>query len=181
MAASGVGALGGAVYLAARRSVVGLGTVIAYAAAGMGVALVAFSFSRHLGLSMAVVAFIGLAMIVNFAAANTLLQTLTEERMRGRVMAFFSMAFLGMAPFGNLLAGWLAWGLGGHRGDPVGGASWTILMCGVVCVGVAGYFAVKLPALRKLVRPVYEQKGILPRPVASGLQTATDAVTAPEG
>ena len=144
--------------------------------------MAAFSFSRHLPLSMLIVALIGLAMIINFAAANTLLQTLTEERMRGRVMSFFSMAFLGMAPFGNLLAGWLAWVFGGRRDDPVGGAAWAVLLCGVVCAGAAGAFAVQLPALRKIVRPIYQQKGILPREreVATGLQTATKVVSGPE-
>ena len=154
--------------------------MIAVAAGGMGVSLVAFSLSRNLYLSLAIVPFVGLTMIVNFAAANTVLQTLTEERMRGRVMAFFSMAFLGTAPFGNLLAGYFAWKFGGESDDPVGGAAKTILICGVCCVVAAGAFALKLPALRKLVRPVYRAKGILPGEVAAGLQNATEAMAAPE-
>ncbi len=175
MASSGVGALIGAIYLAARRSVVGLGNVIAMAAGMLGLALVAFSQSRNVWLSLAIVPVAGLAMIVNFAAANTVLQTLTEDHMRGRVMSFFSMAFLGMTPFGNLLAGAAAAHFGGRDGDPLGGAARAIFISGWICVAAGGVFALYLPGLRRIVAPIYRDKGILPRMDGPGLQAVTEA------
>jgi MFS family permease len=172
MGMSASGALVGAIYLAARRSVVGLGRVITIAAALFGTMLIAFSFSAHLWLSLLIVPLGGCAMLINFASANTVLQTLTEDAKRGRVMSFFTMAFVGMTPWGNLLAGtstdWLGHGLLG--------ASRTVRIAGVVCILAAARFALKLPAMRKLVRPLYEEKGILPPTVATGLETATEMV-----
>jgi MFS family permease len=170
MAASGAGALTGAIYLAARRSVVGLGRVIAIAGLLFGGALLAFAASRHLWLSLLIVPFAGFGMLANFASANTLLQTLAEDRMRGRVMSLFTVAFLGMAPFGNLFAGFLA----SHLGGGITGASRAILICGVLVLISAGVFSLMLPRLRKLVRPAYVQKGII-REVAEGLQSAATA------
>jgi MFS family permease len=179
MASSGVGALCGAIYLASRRTVLGLGRVIAVSAGGLGFSLVAFSFSWHLWLSMVFVAAAGLSMIVTFAASNTVLQTLAEEEKRGRVMSFFSMAFLGMAPFGSLLVGEAAARLGRRLANPVLGASWTMRWCGCVCVAAAAAFALGLPRLRKFVRPIYVQRGIIPDAVASGIRTATEAIASP--
>jgi MFS family permease len=116
MAASGLGALVGALQLARRSSVVGLGRVIATAALLFGAALIAFSFARTLPAALLIVPVAGWAMLMTFASANTLLQTVCDERMRGRVMSLFTVAFLGTAPFGNLLAGQLAAWVGAAYG-----------------------------------------------------------------
>ncbi len=170
-AASGAGALCGAIFLASRKTVVGLGRWIAIASTIFGVALVAFSQSRWLWLSLAIVPIAGWGMLVNFASANTILQTLTDDDKRGRVMSFFGVAFVGMTPFGNLLAG-----LAANELTPVGqpqfvGTSRTILIAGIISVLAALSYIRKLPALRRIVRPIYVQKGILPQ-VAQGLQAA---------
>jgi MFS family permease len=171
MASSASGALAGALYLASRRSVVGLGRVIAIAATIFGLMLIAFSLSHHLWLSMLIAPLAGCAMLINFASANTVLQTLVEDEKRGRVMSFFTMAFVGMTPWGNLLAGNAAdW-----FGPGFVGAARTLQIAGALCVIAAISFTLKLPAIRKVVRPIYAEKGILPPPeVAAGLQTATE-------
>ncbi|HWE92510.1 MAG TPA: MFS transporter [Tepidisphaeraceae bacterium] len=179
MGASGLGALIGAIYLASRRSVVGLGRVIAVASCLFGAALIAFSFSRAYWLSLAIVPVGGLGMIICFASANTILQTLTDDHMRGRVMSFFTMAFVGMTPWGNLLAGWAASKLA-TPGTEVVGASRTVMIAGAVVIIASVSFALKLPALRKIVRPLFIQKGILPTELAAGMQSATDVVSTSE-
>ncbi|WPB77075.1 MFS transporter [Archangium violaceum] len=153
MAATGLGALGGAGYLASRSSVRGFGKTIVRAGALFGAGLVAFAVSRWMAVSLVLLVVVGFGMMVMMAASNTLLQTIVEERMRGRVMSFYAMALIGTAPFGSLLAGALA----ARMGAPV-----TIGVGGVVCLGVAGWFGVKLPALRERVRPIYERLGIIP-------------------
>ncbi len=140
MSASGVGALAGAFYLARRRSVHGLGRVIAMAAAGFGLGLVLFSRSTTLWLSMPLLVFTGFSMIVQMAASNTVIQTLVDEDKRGRVMAFYTMAFFGMTPLGSLLAGLFARSLG---------APDTLLVGGVICMIAAAGFARALPAVRR--------------------------------
>jgi MFS family permease len=102
---SGSGALAGALYLASRRTVLGLGRTIVWAAMIFGVGLSGFAFSRLLWLSLLMMLLTGFGMMVQMAASNTILQTIVEEDKRGRVMSFYSMAFLGMSPFGSLLAG----------------------------------------------------------------------------
>ena len=154
LASAGVGALLGSLYLASRRSVVGLGTVIAFACALLGVGLICFGLSRSLWLSMPILVFVGGAMVVQMAACNTLLQTIVDDDKRGRVMSLLTMAFMGMAPFGSLLAGSIA----RYWGAPV-----TMIIAGSGCIIAAGLFALRLPALRPLVRPIYERKGILPK------------------
>jgi MFS family permease len=165
MAMSGVGALAGALFLAARRTVVGLGRVIVIAGIVFGGALVVFAFSRLLWISMMAMVLMGFSMITFFASSNTVLQTVVEDRMRGRVMSFFGMAFMGMMPFGSLLSGWLA-----HRVGP----DWTVALCGLAAAGACGFFAIKLPALRRLVRPIYVQKGIIIEEVATGVNVASE-------
>ena len=161
MGATGVGALGGAVYLASRRSVLGLGRVIASAAVLFGCGLIAFSFSRHVGLSLALMVVTGTGFMVQMASSNTVLQTLVREDMRGRVMAFYTMAFMGTAPFGSLLAGGLASRIG---------APHTILVGGLACIAGGLVFARHLPRLRALTRPIYVERGIVPE-AAQGLSS----------
>ncbi len=113
----------------------------------------------------------GFGMMVQMAASNTILQTIVDEDKRGRVMSFYSMAFLGMAPFGSLFAGGLAHALN---------AQGTVLIGGVACLLGGLLFAVQLPRLRQWVRPVYARLGILPE-VAAGMQSATELTKPPEG
>ena len=170
MGASGVGALGGAVFLAARRSVLGLGRVVPIAATLFGSGLIAFGFSRMLWLSLVLMLFVGGAMMVQMAATNTILQTIVDDDKRGRVMSFYSMAFMGMAPFGSLLAGGLATKIGAPR---------TVILTGTICIAAAAWFATRLTEIRKAIRPIYAGLGILPE-LARGIQTATALQTPPE-
>ena len=163
MAATGVGALAGALYLAARSTVLGLGRVIMWATLAFGVSLVAFSASRSLWLSMSVLTIVGAGFMIQLAATNTVLQTLVEERFRGRVMAFYTMAVLGTAPIGSLIAGMIA----SRLGAPI-----TIATGGLLCVFSGAWFASQLPTLRRHVRPIYVERGIITVPaVDSGTKT----------
>jgi MFS family permease len=152
MTASGLGALAGALYLASRSSVIGLGRAMVLATMAFGVGLIGFSQSRVLWLSLLLLPIVGGGMMVETASTNTILQTIVEEEMRGRVMSFYTMAFLGTAPLGSLLAGVAA--------DRIG-APMTVLFGGVACVAAGGWFALRLPAIRTVLRPIYLEKGIL--------------------
>ena len=123
LAASGVGALLGSTYLASRKETVGLGKVIAGGIAFFGTGLILFSFSRALWWSMILMVCVGFSMIVQMASSNTLLQTMVEDDKRGRVMSFFTMAFMGMMPFGSLCAGGLAYWIGAPMTLFIGGAA----------------------------------------------------------
>ena len=162
MGATGVGALSGAVYLASRRSVLGLGRVIASAAVVFGCGLIAFSFSRTFALSVILLVVVGVGFMVQLASSNTIIQTIVRDDMRGRVMAFYTMAFMGTAPFGSLMAGVLASRIGAPR---------TILAGGIACIAGGLVFRRQLPRLRALVAPIYVERGILPE-IASGLSEA---------
>jgi len=170
MSASGAGALTGAVYLAARKTVVGLGRQIAIASGVLGIGLIAFSLSRSLFLSTAFLFFIGFGMIVHAASSNTVLQMIVDDDKRGRVMSFYAMAFMGMMPFGSLLAGTLASRIG---------APATMLTGGLLCMTGSLAFATGLPYLRNAIRPIYRKKGILPE-VASGIETVDEMLIPPE-
>ncbi|MGA7800302.1 MAG: MFS transporter [Gammaproteobacteria bacterium] len=163
MGAMGIGALAAALYLASRRTVIGLGRLIPLAAGTFGISLVALGLSRSLPLSLALMLLTGVGFMIHMASSNTVIQTLVREEMRGRVMALYTMAFMGMAPFGSLLAGAVASRVGAPQ---------TILGCGVICLMGAAVFCRKLPALREIARPVYVERGILPA-VAKGLGDAT--------
>jgi MFS family permease len=165
MTASGVGAFISAVFLASRKSVLGLGRIILIASVLFGIALITFSLSHILWLSMVTLCIAGFAAITQVAACNTILQTITDDDKRGRVMSFYTMSFMGMAPFGNLLAGALA----GHIGAP-----YTIMIGGISCLAGSLFFFLKLPAIRGMIRPLYMKMGIIPE-VAKGIQTATEA------
>jgi predicted MFS family arabinose efflux permease len=167
--ASGIGALGGTLYLASRRSVRGLGNVIAVSAGLFGISLLAFSVSRVLWISLLLMLLTGFGMVLQFAASNTVLQTIVDDDKRGRVMSLFTMAFAGAAPFGSLLAG----GLASRIGAPA-----TLLLGGVCCISGSLLFARALPSLREMVRPIYARKGIIPEG-ASGLQSATSLTRPP--
>ncbi len=163
MTMAGFGALGGAIFLAARKNVRGLAKIIAWTAGLFGLTLMAFAFSRAYWLSMGILLVSGFGMMVHMAACNTILQTIVEEDKRGRIMSFYTMAFLGMMPFGSLLAGGLAMWIG---------VSYTLALEGFFCVLGAFYFASKLPLIRAKIRPIYVEKGIISE-VARGIQVAT--------
>ena len=167
MSAIGLGALGGALYLANRSSVRGLGRVIAVTAVLFGVGLVAVSLSRVLWVSVLCLGVAGFGMMAQMASSNTVLQTIVEDDKRGRVMSIYTMAFVGMAPIGSLLAGVVAERIGAEA---------TIGLGGAVSVCAGAFFALRLPLIRQYIRPIYERLGILPE-VARGLQAATQQIT----
>ena len=156
MAASGLGALAGAIYLANRRNVLGLSKIIACSAALFGIGVIVFSRTSVLIIGLPILLFSGFGMMVQMASSNIILQTIVEEDKRGRVMSFYTMAFMGLAPFGSLLSGFLATRIG---------ADSTLLWGGGFCIIAVTIFALQLPKFRKLVRPVYVQKGIIVEPV----------------
>jgi MFS family permease len=152
MAGSGVGALAGGIYLATRKTVVGLGKLIVLGPTVLGIGLIAFALSRILPIALFTMLFVGLGTIIQIASANTVLQTIVKENMRGRVMSLYTMSFLGTIPFGNLVGGALA----RQMGVPT-----TLIIDGIVCILGSIYFAKQLPALRKLVHPILAEKGIV--------------------
>jgi len=153
MTASGAGALAGTFYLASRKSVLGLGKVIIAATAMLSVGLIAFSFSKTVWLALATLPLVGAGMMLQSASTNTILQTVVEEDLRGRVMAFYTMAILGTQPLGSLVSGILA--------DRIGAQN-TILVGAVLCLFAAGWFAMRRPRLVEHIRPIYMELGILP-------------------
>jgi MFS family permease len=153
MGAMGIGALVSALSLAARKSVRGLIRMIPIAAAVFGLGLIGFGLSRVFWLSMVMVLVAGMGMMQGMAASNTIIQTLVSEDKRGRVMSYYTMAFMGMAPFGSLLAGTMAHGVG---------APFTVIASGSVVLLGAAWFFTRLPSIRKVIRPIYREMGILP-------------------
>ena len=152
MTASGLGALLATLYMAARHTVVGLGRVITVSTVILSIGLIAFSFSHSLWLSIVVLPLVGAGVMMQAAAANTILQTIVSEELRGRVMALYSVAILGTQPIGSLLAGVFA--------DRIG-AQMTILIGAVICLLSAVWFGFKRPALAEQIRPIYIELGLL--------------------
>jgi MFS family permease len=161
--AVGSGALIGAIYLASRKSVLGLGKWIAIATTIFSLGLFFFSFSRNIYLSVGLMLFTGFGMMMQMASTNTLLQTMVDDDKRGRIMSLYVMAFMGTAPFGSFMAGTLASTIG---------APYTVFSSGAICLIGAIIFYKNLPELRKHIRPVYVKKGIIPE-VSKGLQSST--------
>ncbi len=170
MGSAGLGALAGALYLASRRSVLGLGRIITFSTAVFGGSLAAFALSRAYWLSLILLLGAGFGMMLQMAASNTLLQTIVDEDKRGRVMSFYAMAFFGTAPFGSLLAGSVAARIG---------APATVLGGGAACLLAAGAFSRELPELRRILKPIYVRLGILPA-IAEGLEDAATLTAPPE-
>jgi MFS family permease len=139
MGATGVGALLGALTLASRTGVRGLGRWVAFSCAGFGVGLILFSFSRHFWLSVALLLPVGFCMMLQMSSSNTLIQAMVPDELRGRVMALYSMMFMGMAPFGALLGGAIA----DRLGAPV-----TVAVGAVASLGGALWFGMQLPKVR---------------------------------
>lgn len=164
MGAAGFGALIGAIFLASRETVLKVGRIIPFAAILFGAGLIFLSFSRIFPLSLVMMIFIGLGMMLQTAASNTILQTITEEDKRGRVMSFYTMAVMGTAPFGSLVSGILAKTIG---------TPGTLLAGGFVTILGALFFLKKLPELKLLVQPIYMKLGIIPE-VATGIEAASE-------
>ncbi|MGB6131248.1 MAG: MFS transporter [Acidobacteriaceae bacterium] len=159
MGAAGAGALISALTLVLRRSVRGLTKMIPIAAGMFGLSLVLFGLSHWLWLSLLLLLFTGFGMLQGLTVSNTIIQTLVPEDKRGRVMSYYTAAFVGMAPFGSLLAGLLATWIGAPR---------TVMFTGSCCILGGLWFWTRLPAIRREIRPIYEQLGIiapLPEPV----------------
>jgi len=159
LSSAGAGALLSTIYLASRSTVVGLGRVIVRAAAVAGAALAAFAYLRWLPLALPLMFAVGGALILAAASCNTILQTIVEDRLRGRVAGFYTLSFLGVAPLGNLLAGAVAARLG---------APATFALNGVAAVVAALWFARQLPSLGAAIRPVYAKLGLVPGSEADG-------------
>ena len=166
MGAAGFGALLGGLYLASRKTLLRLGRLVPLAAAISGIGLIAFSLSTNFLLSMMFMVVAGLGMMLHTASSNTILQTIVDEDKRGRVMSFYTMAIMGTAPFGSLMAGGLA---------KIIGTPYTILAGGIACVAGAIFFFRKLPELKNIVHPIYVKMGLIPE-VVTGIQTATEPV-----
>jgi MFS family permease len=151
MGASGIGALIGALYLASMKTVLRIGKIIPLSTAIFGSGLVLLSLSRSFLLSLILMLIAGLGMIMETASSNTILQTLVEDDKRGRVMSFYTMAFMGTTPFGSLLAGGLASSLGVPN---------TLMIGGISCILGSIAFAIELPKLERIAHPVYVELGI---------------------
>jgi len=152
-AASGFGALLSAITLAMRRTIVGLGRRIAITSFTFGAGLVAFGFSRTLWLSLFLMFVTGFSMMQALAAGNTIMQTIVDEKKRGRVMSFYTLSVIGMAPFGSLIAGTVAGTIGAPMTVGLGGT--IVMLCGI-------WFSTRLDQIRSVVRPIYRELGILP-------------------
>jgi MFS family permease len=161
MGSSGVGALLGAAVLAGRQGVRGLGNWVMFACAGFGTSLMLFSLSRNFWFSTLLLLPVGFSMMVQMASSNTLIQSMVPDRLRGRVMALYSMMFLGMAPFGALLSGILA---------NLMGAPSTVALGGAVCIAGAVVFRSHLPKIRAEGRQL-----ILAQMMAAGEPTDNEA------
>jgi MFS family permease len=172
-AASGIGALVSGLSLALRKSVVGLTRMLQISAAMLGGALILFSLSHTLWLSLVLMVFVGFGLTQNASVGNTIIQSLVPEDKRARVMSYYTMAFFGATPFGSLLAGALA-----HRM----GAPHTLILNGAFCIASSLWFTLELPAIRAIMRPIYHEMGLLTVPginPISGLQEPAGQVSPP--
>jgi MFS family permease len=168
-AATGVGAITAAIMLANRTTVLGLGRWITVATALLGTCLSFLALGPGLWISLLLLLLVGFAHMMAVAASNSVLQTIVDEDKRARVMSLFTMAFLGVGPIGNLLTGLLA---------EAAGTNVALVVIGLSTLFGAFVFARQLPALRRTLRPLYEQLGILP-PVAAGMQSASELSAPP--
>ncbi len=170
LGASGLGALMGAIFLASRSDARGLVKIIALGGIIFGLGLVATSFVNNPLISLLLAVLIGFGMMVTMASSNTVLQTISDDDKRGRVMSFYTMTFMGTAPLGSLAGGWLAKSMGVPK---------TFLICGIACLVGSIIFAGKVPVLEKMVRRVIGKKDTESQ-IAAGLETATELALPPE-
>lgn len=151
MAASGIGALAGAIYLVTKTTVIGLGRLMIIGPGILGVGLIVLALSRFLPLSLLAMLLIGLGTIFQMAAGNTVLQTIVDDDKRGRVMSLYTVSFLGITPFGSLFGGTLA--------DLIGAVN-TLIIAGIACILGSLFFLKQLRALKTTFYNIYQQKGI---------------------
>jgi MFS family permease len=170
MSFAGIGAMTGAAYLASRKTVLGLLKIIPLANILFGLGLITIAFSNTLWLALPLMFIIGLGMMTQMAASNTIIQTIVDDDKRGRIMSFYVMAFIGTAPFGSLLAGTFAEKIG---------VPYTLAIGGSLCVLGAAAFAIKIPDMRKNIRPIYVKLGIITQ-MSSGIQAASNLTAPPE-
>jgi len=162
MGAAGFGALIGSLFLASQKSILKLGIIVPGSAILFGSGLIFLSFSRLFSVSLFLMVLAGMGLMLQTATSNTILQTITEDDKRGRVMSFFTMAVMGTAPFGSLIAGSLAKFIGTPE---------TMLAAGIFTIIGALFFLRKLPELKSVVRPIYVKMGVITE-FAAGLQDA---------
>ena len=167
LGAAGVGAFLGTMYLASRKSVHGLLKVIGIANLSLGLGIILFSFSRTPWISIPLLVVTGGSMVIHMASCNTIVQTIVDDDKRGRIMSIFSMCFMGIAPFGSLLAGRLT--------DTIG-APHTILTAGTISLIGGTILGIRLRALHPMIRPIFMQRGVIPE-VAQGVQSSANAVS----
>ncbi len=167
MAASGVGAITGALFLASQKNVTRLNKIILSSMCIFAVSAIIFSMSRALWFSMIMMVLIGFGLMALIVALNTLLQSIVDDSKRGRIMSLYSMSFIGLAPFGGLLVGTAAHSFG---------APHTVQFCGALCLLAAVLFSRKLPQISRLIKPMYVRKGIVPA-VADAIGTASTLST----
>jgi MFS family permease len=153
MGGGGVGALVGALYLASRKSVKGLVRIIASTSMLVSVSLTGLAFSHNTYLCFILILLVGLGLILMIGGCNTILQTIVEERMRGRVMSLYTMSFMGIAPFGSLLMG----GVSESYGVKI-----ALLTGALSCFAGSIFFITKIPHIRRSIRSVYVKLGIVP-------------------
>jgi len=170
MGAVGVGAFSGAIYLASRKSVLGLGKLIVTAGILFGIGLILFSQSQSIYFSLLFLTITGASMMMQSASCNTILQTIVDDKMRGRVMSFYTMSFAGMMPFGSLISGSMASALGAPE---------TLTIGGIICIIGGIIFAFQLKTIRKLVAPIYRKIGIIPE-IAAAVQNTSNMRVPPE-
>jgi len=151
MASAGVGSLAGALILASRSTIRGLGRIVAASALTFGVALSFFALSKHFWISAILLAVVGMSMITQAASTNTLIQSMVPDAMRGRVMALYVISFMGMMPLGALVEGWIAERIG---------APLTVMGGGLVCIAGAIVFNVRLPKLRVMARELIDAQRV---------------------
>ena len=163
----GVGAFFGAMLLASRKNVVGLGRIIMRVTFLFGVTLILFSFSKNIFLSIALLFIAGFAMMTQMASSNTIIQTIVEDSKRGRVMSFYTMSFMGTMPIGSLIAGILASKIGAIN---------TVIIGGICCIIGSLLFASRFKEFRKAVRPIYTKMGIMPV-IETGIDPSYDLKT----
>jgi MFS family permease len=167
MAAAGIGATAGALFLASQKNVTRINKIIVSSMCIFAVGVIVFSISRTLWFSLIMMMLIGFGLMSLIVSLNTLLQTIVDDSKRGRVMSLYSMSFLGMAPLGSLLAGAAAHSIG---------APLTVRLGGVLCLLAAILFSRKLLEISKLIKPVYARKGIIPA-VADAIGTVSTLST----
>jgi len=170
MASSGIGALAATVFLASRERVLKLGRIVPISSTIFAIGLILFSLSRSLLSSIILLAIVGFGFMVHMASCNTIIQTIVDDDKRGRVMSFYTMAFMGMAPLGSLFAGSMASWVG---------ATNALIIGGIACILASLVFAGKIPELKRITSPIYEKMSKIPE-IVTGIETVPELTVPPE-